>query len=184
MISPTMDTKLVFICCLVVFCVPCGSYNTPWAPGYSDFEFGRKYNGPPPQEVMVDYINRLGLQLLDVRFYLFSYFSSLMFTVLTRKYACYVYGIHIVCFLTVPVYVFVPIYLMIILKFKGHYNYFFISFVNVVLFETDTYLTIKIKEQEHESILSCSNRKAVNKNPILLRPLETYKSFRNDMARK
>lgn len=66
--GPTMDVKLVLICCLVTFWVPCGSYNTPWAPGFSDFDFGRKYNGPPPQEVMVDYINRLGLLLLDVRY--------------------------------------------------------------------------------------------------------------------
>lgn len=58
---------LFFVIFLIVVCNPrSGScYHMAWGPIYNSFD--RKYEDLQPQDVMVDYINRVGLYLLDVR---------------------------------------------------------------------------------------------------------------------
>lgn len=52
--------------CLLVLVLTCCSncYRMSWGPVYNSFD--QKYDDLQPQDVMVDYINRLGLYLLDV----------------------------------------------------------------------------------------------------------------------
>lgn len=65
MVSRELLVSCWYIVC-VLLCLVCrvSCYHMTWGPIYNSFD--QKYDELQPQDVMVDYINRVGLYLLDV----------------------------------------------------------------------------------------------------------------------
>lgn len=83
-ISEQATVMLVRACFLLFFLACwCTCYHMTWGPVYNSFD--QKYDDLQPQDIMVDYINRLGLYLLNVRSLFIFCTNSSDFEILKKK---------------------------------------------------------------------------------------------------